>query len=577
MEWIDVSGQRRAKLVDGLDPYTVWMLGDGGRFVFGDVDKTSILCPVIIELNGISISDFEAGNGLFKSTQTEKLQRWRDSIALPPLFAAPPPDIAPLVKALGFITAVVRWDFFDLLQDPDHVVLRRAITSVTLSRPGQQLPNFDRKLRELSKIVKLNQSGTEPDTVVVGIIDDGIAFAHERFRSDDSHTRISGLWLQDEKPSPEAETTPTFFGRGRELSSEDINDLLDQCKYAGRVDEDMVYRRAKVLDFSKSDHKSLARRGAHGTHVLDIAAGAPSGEEPKWPIVAVQLPSLVTADTSGTRLTHWAIEGVLYILLESLRIAENRGTKPLPVVINLSYGFTAGPHDGSLPIERALRILVALWEEHVGTKVRIVLPAGNHFLARMHARLDCPGPAAIELPWRIHPDDRTPNHVEIWLPPRPFSDPCPVRVSLRAPHQEMSSPAVPETSTACKLVHDGRKLAEAAYGYVSGRGVITLTVWPTAEVDPPAGPASSAPAGIWIIRIENLALQHGECVNARIQRDDTAYGFPTAGRQSYFDDPSYERRDCRGHIVLTDKDDCPVKRAGTLNAIATGDDPRIIV
>ncbi|HEX4894332.1 MAG TPA: S8 family serine peptidase, partial [Hyphomicrobiaceae bacterium] len=58
---------------------------------------------------------------------------------------------------------------------------------------------------------------------------------------------------------------------------------------------------------------------------------------------------------------------------------------------------------------------------------------------------------------------------------------------------------------------------------------------------------------------------------------DTAYGFPTAGRQSYFDDPSYERRDWKGHVVLTDKPDSPVKRRGTLNAIATGDDPRIIV
>jgi hypothetical protein len=574
MEWTDISRREHVLPIEGLDPYVAWLLGDGGRFSFHE-EKADRLYPVIIELNGISIADFETGTGLFKSTAEQ--QRWRDSIALPPVFASPPTDIAPLVHSLGFTTAVVRSDFFALLRDPDHVVLRRAITSITLSRPGGLLRRFDRKLRELSKAVSINRNGSPSGSVVVGIIDDGIAFAHERFRSNEVTTRIASLWLQGPEASEDEQGTPTFFGNGRELSSTDINNLLLACSSAGGVDEDMVYSRAKVLDFATADHKSLAHRGAHGTHVLDIAAGATPGQDPQWPIVAVQLPSLVTEDTSGAKLTQPAVEGVVYILLESLRIAADRGTMPLPVVINLSYGFTAGPHDGSLPIERALETIVALWEKHVGAKVRVVLPAGNHYLSRMHAALSSPGPTVVELPWRIHPDDRTPSHVEIWLPPRPSPLPCPVRVSIRAAGQTTSSPVVPDEVMACELVRGDRPVAQVAYGYANGRGVIRLSVWPTYELDPPAGPASAAPAGVWMIRIENVSLNHGESVHAWIQRDDSAYGFAAAGRQSYFDDPCYERRDWKGHLVLTDQHDCPVKRAGTLNAIATGDNSHIIV
>ena len=63
-------------------------------------------------------------------------------------------------------------------------------------------------------------------------------------------------------------------------------------------------------------------------------------------------------------------------------------------------------------------------------KLRVVLPSGNSYLARIHAQLSfAAGPPTRNLQWRVQPDDRTPSFLEIWLP-SPCPDPLNSRITL---------------------------------------------------------------------------------------------------------------------------------------------------
>ena len=251
--------------------------------------------------------------------------------------------------------------------------------------------------------------------IVVGIIDDGIAFGHERFRDGTGATRIEFVWVQDGDPP-----SPPEFGYGHELNKAAITgpgQLVDQCTHAGFFDEEEFYRLAQVGDFTRPDHKPVTWRAAHGTAVLDLATGADPGASPSWPIVCVQLPVSTTATTSGALLAGPVVDGIWYILLRSLAIARSMGSAALPVVINLSYGFTAGPHDGTHHIERAIDALVEFWQLFFNVEVNVVIASGNDHLSRVYAQAGFQAPSdVVTLPLRILPEDLTPSYVEVWLP-----------------------------------------------------------------------------------------------------------------------------------------------------------------
>lgn len=137
------------------------------------------------------------------------------------------------------------------------------------------------------------------------------------------------------------------------------------------TDESEVYRRLQ-------GGLALEQRVNHGTFVLDIAAGpreftasvAGLGPAlawdplapPSWqaatdlasrcPIVAVQLDWATVKDTSGGSMRAHLLDGLLYILSNCALQAD--------VVVNMSWGTLAGPHDGSSLFERALDELVGL-------------------------------------------------------------------------------------------------------------------------------------------------------------------------------------------------------------------------
>jgi hypothetical protein len=491
------------------------------------------------------------------------------------------------MKVSEYFTAISTKEFFDKLAERDGLYedLRTARKEIRLGAPlpTTTLPNINWKPGD--PIPALDDPPIGPPdgswlsgTVVVGIIDDGIAFAHERFRTSNHGTRVQCFWRMD---PPHTSTT---VERGREICKLDdasgnpgIDTLLSSSIIAGSVEENQLYLKAGLIDFAQPYHKAAAWRVAHGTHVLDLAAGEdPAHNVLNRPIVAVQLPTATTADTSGADLYSDVHRAVDYILQRA--DAMGGGFNKLPVVINFSYGLIAGPHDGTSELEQMLNDRV----QARSGKLRIVLPAGNSHLSRCHAEVRFASLSqVVELHWRVEPDDDTPSFLEIWLP---HAGPVPpatdrIRLCVEAPGGAGATSLLNETDALpVVLANDGEVICAAQSIFRSlptERRLLLVVLQPTARLYPTSTPQEAkriAPPGVWTVRLHNVALTPEQPVQAWIQRDDTPYGYPIRGRQSYFDERCYVRFNARGREIEEDADQplCVVKRAASINAIATG-------
>jgi Subtilase family len=412
-----------------------------------------------------------------------------------------------------------------------------------------------------------------PRTVVVGIIDDGLPFGHERFFRADGTTRIESVWVQD----GDYDGGRSGFDYGRLITKAEIDAWLAAAAL-GDWDEDEFYRRAGVADFARRGRKPVARHASHGAHVMDLACGFEPGRAPDWRIVGVQLPTATTADSSGASLAPYVIDAVKHIR-DVARSMAGSGATP-PVVINFSYGLTAGPHDGTHEIEAAIDEIVRDHNATAGNRpMRVVIPSGNSHLARLHARIsfDAVG-EVVELPWRVQPDDLTPSFVEIWLPPGPAGA---QRVALRVatPAGAVSVPLREWDGGVLRYRVDNTVLCKVRYRFVTaptGRGMFLVALKPTVRPLHRPQDRPAAPSGVWSLQLRNLALAPGEMVDAWVQRDDAPIGYPVRGRQSYFDHECYRRHDHAGWPLEEDDLTCIVRRYGSINAIATGDEPVVV-
>jgi hypothetical protein len=338
------------------------------------------------------------------------------------------------------------------------------------------------------------------------------------------------------------------------------------------VDEELFYERAEVADFASSLRRSVAAHASHGAHVMDLACGWDPAAAPDWKIVCVQLPVATTANSSGATLAPYAIDAVKYIQRKAQELSG--GGNPLPVVINFSYGVTAGPHNGNHVIEQAIdHILTTHAQDSLAAPMHVVIPSGNSHLARIHARIASPaGSAPVELPWRIQPDDLTPSFLEIHLPGN-FIGSDRVRVCVTSPDGSKSGWLGEDENTLLSLVEDGEVLWEVGYHVQSDteQGRFLLALQPSARVDPDATLEDRiAPSGVWTVFIENQRLGAGQEIHAWIQRD-APFGYPRRGRQSYFDDPAYTRFADSGRELEIDSGPSVVRRSSSMNAIATGE------
>ncbi|MEL6914793.1 MAG: hypothetical protein AAFP13_09850 [Pseudomonadota bacterium] len=379
--------------------------------------------------------------------------------------------------------------------------------------------------------------------IVLGIIDDGIPFAHAALAD-----RMEAVWLQGMKA--DGSGSVRF---GRELT----RDRIAQLRAAHGADEDTVYRAAGALGGDDLRAQSpLIGDAAHGAHTLGALA---EGGDANMRIIAVDLPPDVTWDTSGHGKEALILSALHYIFDRAERLAAAHGRAALPMVVNLSYNFAGGGHDGEGIIEAALDELVAARRAHAPTA--LTMPAGNGYLDRGHAAL---APGDPPLAWVLPPDDQTSTYLEAWWP-----EGTTPALTLHGPGPDYGGlgPIVAELTTVtarrtvpirCGGRHVGDLTAEETR---SGRWRVVIALAPTEAT------TGAAPAGRWHVA---LPASCGAAARLRIQRDlSYGRGF-TGARQSYFDDPRNLLFTRGGAVAEKDTPGAAVTREGAFNGMATG-------
>lgn len=371
-----------------------------------------------------------------------------------------------------------------------------------------------------------------PGRGVIAIIDDLCPLLHAAYRHADGRSRWAFVWDQDvgvEPRQPGPWRRPAGFGYGREITAAGIGRVIAEHTLAGGgLDEAAAY--AALAQPPRADPARSGRlappagawpapRSSHGALCAALAAApAPLGlplhdAAAEADLVFVQLPSETVADTSG--------RGLAANVLDALRYVLDRVHPLAPLVVNLSYGAAAGPHDGSSVLETAIEQLQA---ERAGFAV--VLPAGNLYPdasglredSRLHAALTLAPGERRELRWWLPAEAAADAYLELWPEPGRHAEleaalvpPLPCGPALHACIEAPASPLGLRTGTR---------------GVVP-RGMTLLAVAPTESTD--GGPA--APAGLWRVRLRNRGAAPLS-LHGWIERSDASFG--GQGRQSFF-------------------------------------------
>jgi hypothetical protein len=406
----------------------------------------------------------------------------------------------------------------------------------------------------------------DPAKPVVAVIDDGIGFLNARFRSARDRTRIKAVWLQ----APETLAASDVVC-GRVLTGAEIDSYL-----AAGGDEAEVYARVNRALLPVTDGALTNQRTAHGTHVLDLAAGAaPWDDDPlrTCPILAVQLPPASVRETAGRRMEAYLVQGLRWILAEALRQANL--TDVPPVVINLSLGSLAGPGDRHAFLADWFAFEIARHARMTGGgEVRLVIAYGNARLSRLVAREELRRSQPMDLSWRVQPDDHSSSFLELRVDAGMVSG---LKLALTPP-QGSNLPGLdidwPMAGTGWTL--PGPVALVAGVAETGGQALVHLSLGPTVG----QGALAATPPGAWTLSVRTTEAEPVR-ITARVQRDDTPPGYRTLGRQSWLDHPrgwdwDDELRSYVAPRPAFDAPGCPVTREGSWVAYAGADDPRIL-
>lgn len=191
--------------------------------------------------------------------------------------------------------------------------------------------------------LQVRREGTVPlfgKGVLIAVVDSGIDYAHPDFRNEDGTTRILNLWDQTVPGNP-----PSGYRIGTEYTREQINLALQAQTPAER------YEIVPSRDLS-----------GHGTHVAGIAAGNGRAGNGRYagcaPECELLIVKLGNPRASSFPRTSELMQAVDYVIRKAI---EYR----MPVAINLSFGNTYGPHDGTSLLETYLNSMASVWKNNI--------------------------------------------------------------------------------------------------------------------------------------------------------------------------------------------------------------------
>ncbi|WP_417719324.1 hypothetical protein [Salipiger sp.] len=401
---------------------------------------------------------------------------------------------------------------------------------------------------------------------IVAAIDDGIGFLNGRFRTSAGATRFHAVWLQAlEQGGPQKSAH-----LGQVLTAAEIDAAIAR---AG-MDETAEYCAVNAGLIHADAHRSSEHGASHGTHMLDLAAGADPAEpgDPAlgWPLLAVQLPPQAIADTSGTHFESYMVQAMRWILRRAQEIDP-----AAPVIVNISMGMHAGPKDGTRFAEYQIAREAALWEQVKKQPVRVVWAFGNDHDSRLMAELSYDKAQARKatdqsIEWRIQPGDQTESYLELRTPSKDMPVSA-LQIELETPDGLASGFAALAEGEARSLDLDGGAVARLYHvpartldTGIEQRAHMVIAVAPTESCHG----EPLAPAGAWTLR---LRYKGAPALRAtlQIQRDVNLVGYRGEARQSYFDSPEAYGWDDRQQDHTALESDSPIRHDGSLSALAT--------
>ncbi|QCB45786.1 hypothetical protein [Hydrogenophaga sp. PAMC20947] len=554
---------RRSGAIDGQDPYLVWAEADdfaGYAQRHRRHGKIKWL-PIAIEL---------AANATVSALVDASHTRW---LQIPQVYLS--------VPGLRYCSARVKPAFFEHLRK--RPAFKQLIERFELGLPvGSHTHAIRNPCEPSTKTPSATNTPSQPAHAparltgkVLGLIDGGLALANTTFLNRQGGPRVQHFWRQDScygGPWPSqnqdgdghvpldplrAGPTPDDLGYGHELDAATIDKAMKRhTPTGGALDEEALYRHFQLWD--------LARPVNHGTHVMSLAAGVdiphmPSNDAAsRCDLIAVQLDWSNIQDTSGGAMNVSVLDGLMYILARCAPSAE--------VVVNISWGTLAGPHDGSSILEAAMDQLIDLLDG----RLQITVPAGNAYQSRTHANDTLAPGACCPLHWRVQPDDHTQSFLEIWLPEGADQ----IAIELTPPGNDTPLPALrlgqsgiwtgSATRKAdhplCALIYP----RDAALGAHGTCALIALA--PTFSFE---NHVATAPSGVWKVSLSNEGATP-VTFDAYIERDDVALGQHTGARQSYFEDARYDTSGNLNSFVDHPENPTPIRRSGTFNSLSTG-------